>query len=225
MASYAFRDPSGRYVLGPPLYVVSENTAPRTTSNPTFELAYWRFGLRVAQTWRERLGLQREAEWDRVLRGLSRLPEQESVYVLYEDVRDMWTKWNWEHPALVGVYGMLPGDGVAIETARRTFAKVTNSWQFDKTWGWDFPMLAMAAARLGEPEHAVDLLLHPARGFQFNQASLATGGPFPHFPANGGLLYAVAMMAAGWDGAPCGLAPGFPPERWTVRAEGLSPAI
>ncbi len=225
LASYAFRERDGRYVLGPPLYPVSENTDPRTTRNPAFELAYWRFGLRIGQTWRERAGLPSNREWDAVLHGLAPLPEQDGVYVLHEGVADMWTKWNWEHPALIGVYGMLPGDGTALETARRTFEKVVASWQFNRTWGWDFPMLAMAAARLGEPEQAVDFLLHPAKGFQFNEAGLATGGPFPYFPSNGALLYAVAMMAAGWDGAPAGHAPGFPSAGWAVRSENLARAI
>jgi hypothetical protein len=53
---------------------------------------------------------------------------------------------------------------------------------------------------------------------------LATGGPIPYFPANGGLLYAVAMMAAGWDGSPKTSAPGFPTRGWKVRWEGLSSA-
>ena len=57
MASYAVFVPKrNQFVLGPPLKTVSENTDALTTINPTFELAYWRFGLRVAQTWRERLG-------------------------------------------------------------------------------------------------------------------------------------------------------------------------
>ena len=30
---------------------------PATTFNPTFELAYWAFGLETAQRWRERLGM------------------------------------------------------------------------------------------------------------------------------------------------------------------------
>jgi hypothetical protein len=34
------------------------------------------------------------------------------------------------------------------------------------------------------------------------------------------------MMAAGWDGAPARPAPGFPDVgRWTVRWEGLKPAL
>jgi hypothetical protein len=43
-----------------------------------------------------------------------------------------------------------------------------------------------------------------------------------YLPGNGGLLAAVAMMAAGWDGAPDRHAPGFPSDgSWTVRWEGL----
>jgi hypothetical protein len=43
-----------------------------------------------------------------------------------------------------------------------------------------------------------------------------------YFPSNGGLLLAVGLMAAGWDGELAHL-PGFPKEGWKVRAEGLRP--
>ena len=226
LASYAFFDEKAKhYVLGPPIMVVSENTDPKTTQDPAFELGYWRFGLRTAQLWRKRLGLPSRPEWDKVLHGLSPLPQEDGLYVLYHGVQDMWTKWNFEHPALTGVFGMLPGDGVDRKTMRRTFDKVIATWDFNHTWGWDFPMLAMCGARLGETDRAVDLLLHSAPGFQFDARGLATGGPIPYFPSNGGLLYAVAMMAAGWDGAPKSNAPGFPSNgKWKVRWEGLSPA-
>src|SRR5690349_20908557 len=99
MASYAVKDPrSGPYVLGLPLTVVSENTDARTTKNPVFELSYWRFGLRVAQEWRKRLGLAPNEKWNTVLNGLSPLPKEGGVYVLHEGIRDMWTKFNFEHP-------------------------------------------------------------------------------------------------------------------------------
>ena len=49
-------------------------------------------------------------------------------------------------------------------------------------------------------------------------------GPFaPRFD-DVGLLTAVAMMAAGWDGGPGRDAPGFPANgQWSVRWEGLRP--
>ena len=47
--------------------------------------------------------------------------------------------------------------------------------------------------------------------------------PWLHLPGNGGLLAAVALMAAGWDNGPDRHAPGFP-SGWTVEWEGLVPA-
>lgn len=226
LASYAFYDDKKKeYVLGPPLNLVSENTDWQITQNPTFELSYWRTGLRMAQEWETRLGKPRRSDWDKVINGLAPLPTQGGVYVTYENIPDMWTKWTFEHPGLIGAYGMLPGDGVDTETMRRTLDKVSTEWNFNHVWGWDFPMLAMCAARLGETDRALDLLLTPSEGFQFDERGLATGGPFPYFPSNGGLLYAVAFMAAGWDGAPKKHAPGFPDNgQWTVRCENLNPA-
>ena len=134
----------------------------------------------------------------------------------------MWTKFNFEHPALIGVFGMLPGDGADTLIFRKTFNKVLETWDFKRTWGWDFPMLAMAAARIGKPETAIDMLLHPSSNFQFDAHGLATGGPFPYFPSNGGLLTAVAMMAGGWDGS-AGNAPGFPKNgNWVVKFENFN---
>ena len=84
----------------------------------------------------------------------------------------------------------------------------------------------MAAARTGETEMAVDALLKDAGNRNFYDIrGVNTGGPCPYLPGNGGLLYAVAMMAAGWDGAPPGNAPGFPANGdWVVKWEGLQKA-
>jgi len=227
MSSYAFwNEQRKRFELGPPVYVVSENTDPFITINPTFELSYWRFGLRLAQRWRERLGEKRHADWDNVLNNLSPLPAEDGAYVLYEGVLDMWTKFNFEHPALTGVYGWLPGDGVDLAVMHKTIEMVKTHWNMGHVWGWDMPMLAMNAARLGDQKRAVDMLLLNNGNFDFDDAGLSTGGPFPYFPSNGGLLYAIAFMAAGWDGATDANAPGFPQDgSWTVRHEGLFRAI
>lgn len=229
MASYAYYNKKEkRYILGYPLQVVSENADPRTTYNPTFELSYWRTGLRIAQQWAKRLGMRPNPAYKKVADRLSPLPVQDSLYVSWENIADMWTRYNFEHPALIGAYGMLPGDGVDVPTMQRTLQKVEHTWNFRETWGWDFPMLAMTAARLGQPEKALEYLLSYSREFAFEEHGLVGGGraPFPYFPANGGLLYAVAMMAAGWDGAPDVHAPGFPQDgSWTVRWEGLNKAL
>ena len=235
MADYVFKDEENdRFVIGPPVIPVSENTKMMETMNPVFELGYWRFGLRVALDWAKRLGLpaKRVKAWKDVLENLSELPVEDGYYITHEKMQDMWNSYNFEHPALTGIYGWLPGDGVDIETFRRTFYRVLESWQMDRIWGWDYPMLAMAAARLGDPEKAVDLLCTTAHKFAFDEHGLADMYPYPYFPANGGLLTAVAMMCAGWDGLPGGVsgssgeAPGFPKDgSWSVRYEGFNPMM
>lgn len=226
MADYLFYDKKTKqYVLGPPVVVVSENTDPLQTINPIFELGYFRYGLRTALEWADRLGLseKRTKKWKEVLSKMAPLPVADGVYTTYEGIPDMWTKYTYEHPALTGVYGMLPGDGVDLPTFKHTLEKVCKEWQFNRIWGWDFPMLAMAAARTGQPALAIDMLMHLSAGFQFDEHGLATGGPFPYFPSNGALLTAVAMMCGGWDGSE-GEAPGFPKDgSWTVRYEGFVP--
>ena len=80
----------------------------------------------------------------------------------------------------------------------------------------------MAAARTGQPELAVDLLLSEAGANRYSERGIC--GDW-YFPGNGGVLYAVAMMAAGWDGCPERNAPGFPANgQWQVSWEGLKKA-
>jgi hypothetical protein len=228
MASFAFPDPdSKRYRLGPPVIPAQENHPPAETWNPTFELSYWRFGLKLAQRWRERLGMKRDPAWDDVIARLSALPTQNGVYLAHENCPRTFTERNYDHPSMLGALGMLPGEEADRETMRRTLIKVVREWQWDRTWGWDYPLTAMTAARLGEPKLAVDALLMPTaknrflpNGHNWQRENLPC-----YLPGNGGLLYAVAMMAAGWQGAPKQHAPGFPSDgSWTVSWERLSPA-
>lgn len=221
MADYPTRDPqTGLYSLVPAMPPSEQGI----TRDPVFDLAYWRWGLDQAQVWRERLGLPREPHWDDVRHHLAPLPTAEGVFVHSAEWRDTYTRRAWEHPDPIGVLGMLPPiAGVDAETAHRTVLKVWQAWDWRRCWGWDFPWMAMAAARVGEPQIAVEALLKDAGDRnRYDERGVNTGGPCPYLPGNGGLLYAVAMMAAGWDGAPDRPAPGFPDDgSWVVRCEGL----
>jgi len=227
MASFAAWDTAGeRYVLGPPLQGAQEVFPEERTVNPTFELAYWRWGLETAQRWREGLGQPRVARWDRVLARLAPLPVAGGKYLFAESAPDSYSdpRWARDHPSVTGALGVLPGPGVDRETMRRTLHWVWDNWRWAETWGWDYPMVAMCAARLGEPQRAVDALLldTPKNRYRANGHNHQRPGLTVYLPGNGGLLYAVAMMAVGWDGGPERPAPGFPDDgRWRVRAEGL----
>src|SRR5690606_10920333 len=109
-----------------------------------------------------------------------------------------------------------------------TLERVWRDWQLERMWGWDFPMMAMTAARLGRPDLAVEALLCDSPKNTYLPNGHNRQGPrkdLPlYLPGNGGLLTAVAMMAAGWDGGPKVEAPGFPKDgRWRVRVEGIRP--
>ena len=226
MASFAWWNTStGVYDLGPPMYPVSENTAPNATINPTFELAYWRFGLGIATEWKKRQNLPVPEDWSHVAQNLAPLPIYNGTYSVYEGIPEMWinpTTYQ-DHPALIGIYGLLPPTaGFNLTIMRNTAAKIASIWDFPYSYGWDFPMLAMNAARLGNLDEAIGYLLNI--NFQFDDVGMPIGGsrvPTPYFPGGSSLLLAVAMLAGGWDGTP---GPQFL-EGWKVAVEGFSPAL
>jgi hypothetical protein len=228
MASFAAWDgAANRYVLGPPLIPAQETYGPIRTRviNPTFELAYWAWGLSTAQAWRERLGLRRDDAWDRVMAHLARPAERDGVYAAIEV--PPFTE-RTDHPSMLAALGFLPKTPlVDAGVMRRTLADVRRNWDWETTWGWDYAMMAMTAARVGEPGAAVDALLMdaPKNRYLRNGHNYQTSRLPLYLPGNGGLLYAVALMAAGWEGSK-GEAPGFPSDGgWRVRAEGLRTAV
>lgn len=220
LASYAYWDEATkRYVLGPPMIPAQEHYNPRTTFNPPYELEYWHWALGVAREWRKRLGEPPSETWDQVHAGLSPPPVKEGVY---ETAEGQWV--DTDHPSHLMALGFLPGQRVDADIMRRTLDRVMDEWQWDRTWGWDYPMVAMTAARVGKSETAIDALMMevPKNRYLANGHNHQDDRLPIYLPGNGGLLSAVAMMAAGWDGAPDRHAPGFPENgQWQVKWEGL----
>jgi hypothetical protein len=224
MASYAHPTARG-FELGPPLVPAQESygSIRSTATNPTFELAYWQWGLRIASEWRERLGLEPNEKWRAVAKGMVKPHVVNGVYSAI-DVEPFTIRTD--HPSMLCALGVLPKtDLIDKDIMRASLADVLADWDWGSTWGWDYPVMAMTAARLEDPEAAVDALLTAtdkntalANGHNRQTDSLPL-----YLPGNGGLLAAVALMAAGWDDGPCRHAPGFPPD-WTVAWEGLVPA-
>ncbi|MBD2716421.1 hypothetical protein KBK19_15375 [Microvirga sp. STR05] len=226
MASFPFYEKDkGRYILGPGVIPAQERFKAEQTFNPTFELVYWHWALTTAQQWRTRQGLPRSAKYDDVLAKLSKLPQAGGVYLAAESAPDSYTnpEFKTDHPSVLAALGVMPATGQQdAATMRRTFDLVWKDWSWDKTWGWDFPMTSMTATRLGLPDKAVDALLMPVRTNTYlpNGHNYQEGRLPVYLPGNGGLLAAVALMCAGYDGAPSAN-PGIP-KGWTVKWEGLS---
>jgi len=232
----------GQYVLGPPLWIAQEIYDPSTSQNPGFELSYWRWALTVAQQWRERLSLPREEKWDHILAHLSPLPQKHGMYVGLESNPDTWDNIasRHDHPEMLMPLGFLPGGpDVDRATMNRTLDGVLKQWDWEtKIWGWDYPMIAMTAARLGRPVEAVEVLMRDGPNNRYlpnghcpvrSDEALPKNAPpgarrreiAVYLPANGAFLSAVALMTAGWDGCTDPF-PGFPKDgTWKIRAEGL----
>lgn len=230
MASFPWwNEERGCFEMGPPIVAAHENNFPdrRTSKNPTFDLAYWSWALGIAQLWRERLGMARSAKWEHVRRNLASLTVHEGIYREVEQVDAGLSG----HPTMLGALGVVPETpGVDRAVMQKTLDYVLAKWPRDSTWGWDYPMMAMTAARLGRPDQAIEALFceTPKNRYLANGHNFQVLPVLPlYLPGNGGLLFVTAMMAAGWKGAPARHAPGFPaPDQgWTVRWEGLRPAL
>lgn len=229
MASFAYYDSTlKRYILGKGVIPAQERFKAEETYNPTYELVYWHWALNMAQQWRERLHMPRNKKWDEVLQRLSPLPVQDGKYLFTESATDSYTnpEYRTDHPSVFGALGMLPLTGQVDTTImKNTFDWIWNNWTWKDTWGWDFPMTAMTATRLGLPEKAIDALLMNIQTNTYlnNGHNYQDGRLRIYMPGNGGLLSAIAMMCAGYDG--CKEAnPGIPKNgKWKVRWEGLAP--
>lgn len=227
MADYAHFDASNdRYMLGPVLIPAQECYDGRSAAgvyNPTFELAYWRWALQTANRWRQRLDLPPNEHWKQVADRIAKPTVRNGVYTAIENAP--YTRRR-DHPSMLAALGVMPDVGLLdAGTMSRTMLDVERDWDWSETWGWDYPMMAMTAARLGNRSKAVDYLLldTPKNRYMMNGHCYQADRLPVYLPANGGLLAAVAMMSAGWDGSePLGDAPGFPSDgSWSVRHEGL----
>jgi hypothetical protein len=226
MASFpSYNTQTKKYDLGKGLIPAQECFDAVATFNPTYELAYWSWALNIAQQWKTRLGLSRKKEWDEIINNLAPLPQAKGVYLATESTPDCYepdSKYLTDHPAVLGAYSSLPGaHGLNTLVMRKTLDTVWKIWKWNDTWGWDFPLVAMTAARLHMPEKAVDALLMPitTNTYLINGHNYQDDRLTIYLPGNGGVLNAVALMCTGAD-ADKQINIGFPKE-WKVRWEGL----
>jgi hypothetical protein len=221
MASYAWYDSKGdRYTLGPILIPAQESLSKETTVNPPFELVYWYWGLKTAQEWKRRAGEMPVALWVDITKKISKLSVLDGLYLCSEDTKDSYQnpRYMSDHPIVSGIKGVMPDTRLVDDKILgNSLDTIVKKWNWNSTWGWDFPMLAMSAASIGRAEQAVDFLLMDApknryllNGHNFQDPSrLAI-----YLPGNGGLLTAIAKMCV-YDQFPHN-------GKWNVRWENLN---
>lgn len=229
MYSFASYDKAKkRYILKGQI-PAQESLKASVTYNSPYELSQWQTTMKMAQQWRERLGQKRNSNWDKFIDHLSPLAfNTDSLYLAAESAVDTYTdlKATSDHPALLGALGFYPdSELINKRVMSKTLDWIIANWNWPTSWGWDFPMTAMTATRMGEPDAAVNaLLLDVQKNTYLNNGHNYQDGRLRlYLPGNGGLLSAVALMCAGWDGCDT-KNPGFPKDgKWDVRWEGLTP--
>lgn len=229
MADFATYDTMpNRYVLKG--YIPAQETLRASqTINAPFELSQWHYTMGVANEWRERHEGLKNLEWEELRDKLSPLHYiEDSVYfakygLLYtasEDSEDTFRdiRLTSDHMSVLGALGIFPKCPLVREDVmRNTLHWVWDNWNWGKTWGWDYPMTSMCAARLGEYDKAVEALLVPYRtntylvsGHNYQDSRLRL-----YLPGNGGLLTAVALLCT---------SNAFPKDgKWNVKYEGILP--
>ena len=229
LASYAWYDAkTDRYILGPPIKSVNEHNEENTTINPTFELTQWYYGLKVAQDWRERLQMERDSLWDNILKKLARPTIQDGKYVELETDPHMFDRKGHFSSSMIMALGYLPKTPMIDEQImKNTFDAIVERNGINSFVSWSMGKGALTAARLGETKTAIDIVCNDVPKAKFLKTGYVLrpkeGIKNPaYLPVNSSFLEAIGLMAAGWDGAPDKVAPGFPEDgTWKVRVENM----
>ena len=215
-----------RFSLTSPIWIAQEIYDPALTKNPSFELSFWRDGLVKAQEWRKRLGKAPNKLWQAQVEKLAALPQKDGKYVAIESIPDTFDRVESrsDHPSMLASWGLLADDRVDEAVMSNTLNAVLSSWDWEeRIWGWDYPMIAMTALKLGESQKAVDILLSdkPNNLYLNNGHCPQSAANLPvYLPANGSLLLAVSQFADEKYKSSKSL--GFPTNgKWFVRAEGF----
>lgn len=218
-----FNEATKKYDLPSPIIPAQEEHDPRITVNPSFELEYWHFGLKIAYEWSKRVGKELVL-WKNISDNMADLPIFEEKYIAHENCKDTFKNFHKDHPSMLLSFGFLPGDRIDPMIIENTIKEVMECWDFNTMWGWDFALMAMTYVRLGNASKAMDILLMDTPKNSYvssgnNYQRLRTDLPL-YLAGNGSLLLAVAMMVGGIRGRDKNM-PGIPTDGFTVEAEGI----
>jgi trehalose/maltose hydrolase-like predicted phosphorylase len=220
-----FNEETGKYDIVAPVIPVQECHQPEVTKNPTFEVEYWRYTLKLAVDWAEMLDKEYDKKWSEVANNMAQLPTHDNLYLAHENCPDTFSKYNIDHPSMLQAYGVLPNETIESDIMNNTLKKVIDCWKYDTLWGWDFAVMAMTATRLNDPQTAIDMLLKETPKNDYvtsghNRQILRNDLPL-YLPGNGAMLLAIPIMVAGYEGC-TEKTPGFPKDgMWTVKYENI----
>ncbi|MDE6655888.1 MAG: hypothetical protein K2J85_02740, partial [Anaeroplasmataceae bacterium] len=188
----------GKYHLDSPIIPANENVK-FDCDTPIFEECYTIHAFEIFKRWKEKY------EWkydttrvEAIIRNYVPLEIHNGCYEAFIGCKSTYTEYNYDHPMMVGMYSYFESSIVDSKIIKNTLNKIIECWDFERMWGWDFPMLAMTAYRLGERDLAIQLLkrnesknkyLKNGHNPQYPKKDLPL-----YLPGNGAFLLAISMM-------------------------------
>ena len=151
----------GEYHLDSPLIPANENVE-KDKDTPIFETCYTLYAFELFKVWAERLGIEYDfTKINDILLHYARPTVCGGAYETFVGCNNTYTRYNTDHPMTIGGYSYFKSNVLAADTVKGSLNKILECWQFETSWGWDFPMLAMAAENVGERELAIKFLKLP----------------------------------------------------------------
>ncbi len=191
----------GKYHLDSPLIPANENVE-FSCDTPIFEECYTLYAFQVFMRWAEEYSISYDfTKIKDILKNYVPLEIKNNCYEAYIGCEETYTKYNHDHPMMIGMYSYFQSSIVQPEIVYNTLLKILECWSLDDTWGWDFPMLAMAANRLGHKRLAIEILKKPAlkNGYLKNghNPQLPKEALPLYLPGNGAFLLAITHLFEG----------------------------
>lgn len=193
---YYWKD--GAYHLDSPLIPANENVE-YDSDTPIFEECYTLYAFTIFLRWVKEYSISFDTtKILDILKHYVPLEIQNGCYEAFIGCKETYTKYNHDHPMIVGMYSYFASPLVEPKIIRNTLNKILDSWNLEDTWGWDFPMLSMVANRLQDRDLAIKILKMQAlkNSYLFNghNPQLPKQNLPIYLPGNGAFLLAISHI-------------------------------
>ncbi len=161
LESFVYLNEDCFYHLDQPIIPAQECYDPILTKDPIFEVEYVRYAFQKIIEFSIILNIKPKEQWQEIVDRLV-LPAQNQLYYLAchdAQGKHSYDHFAFDHPLVLMPYSLFISDRIDQEKMKRTYDQVLKTYDMEKLWGWDFPMMAMTAIHLGMKKEALQILL------------------------------------------------------------------
>lgn len=161
LESFVYLGEDGFYHLDQPIIPAQECFDPILTKDPIFEVEYVRYAFQKIIEFSRILNIKPKEHWQEIIDHLVLPAQNECYYLACHDAqgKETYDRFAFDHPLVLMPYSLLMSDRIDPEKMKKTYDQVLKTYDLEKLWGWDFPMMAMTAIHLGLKKEALEMLL------------------------------------------------------------------